>query len=118
MNQKPKVKLYEKVVIIPWEIINDDRPIEKKFLEFNRKNPDVYWMLVNLAMELKKSGHNKYGMKGLFEVLRWQKTVQTKGSEFKINNNYAPIYARVIMYNVPPLAGFFNIRTSSPQVIE
>jgi hypothetical protein len=93
-------------------------PITKKFWEFHQNNPTVYTQLRDLAIQLKNAGHRKYGMKGLFEVLRWQRALQTRGSTFKLNNNYTALYARLLMHNELSLSNFFDLRESSDQVIE
>ena len=50
-------------------------------------------------------------MKALFEFLRFSYALQTSGDSYKINNSYAPFYARLLMRNEQALAGFFNLRT-------
>lgn len=92
--------------------------MELSFLEFHRQNPHVYERLLELSLDLAKRGHEHYGMKGLFEVLRWEEAMATKGSQFKLNNNYTAFYARMIMKRAPRLRGFFRTREQSPQVIE
>lgn len=89
------------------------------FKEFYRDNPHVYAALVRLARQAKEAGYRKLGMKQLFEVLRWEFTVVTRSdSGFKLNNNFTAPYARIIMYQEPDLAGFFEIRGGDwvPQV--
>jgi hypothetical protein len=88
------------------------------FRQFHYDNPHVYHALVMLARNLKKKGHQTYGMKSLFEVLRWEYAMKTTGSAFKLNNNYTSMYARLIMQNEPDLQEFFRIRKFSPQIIE
>ena len=70
--------------------------IEQKFQEFRRENPHVYRRLVKLALALAMKGHKRYGIKSLFEVLRWEEAMATTGSQFKLNNNYTALYARLI----------------------
>lgn len=84
--------------------------IDEQFASFHRQNPHVYSALRDLAIRTKRSGAKKYGMAGLFEVLRWTHTITTNGDEFKLNNNYRALYARLLMKNEPELAGFFNVR--------
>ena len=82
----------------------------RKFKEFHRDNPDVYTELVKLAKQLKAKGRSKYGIKSLFEVVRWHRALATTGDEFKLNNNYTAYYARLIMHREPSLKGFFSVR--------
>lgn len=87
-------------------------PATRDFWAFHNANPEVYYRLVTMARDLKARGRSRIGIKMLFEVLRWEHAMQTTdhASEFKLNNNYAPRYARLIMYRNPELAGIFNTR--------
>ncbi|MAF44288.1 MAG: hypothetical protein CMI54_09040 [Parcubacteria group bacterium] len=84
--------------------------LERRFGEFHSKNPEVYSELVRLARELKVAGRERYGIKSLFEIIRWHKAMSTIGDDFKLNNNHAPFYARLIMRKEPDLEKFFEIR--------
>ena len=83
---------------------------EKRFTSYNRRNPSVYDKLHTLAMRLKKVGAKKYGIKALFEILRYNALLQSD-TKFELNNNLAPYYARLLMKNEPDLKGFFRIRS-------
>lgn len=86
-------------------------PTEVAFLEFHHANPNVYTRLVKMARDWKVQGHTKAGINMLFEVLRWEHGMTTRDkSGFKLNNNYAPHYARLIMGNNEDLVGFFELR--------
>lgn len=84
--------------------------IEEKFEIFHRENPQVYSHLKRLALKMRATGRKHYGMKGLFEVLRWHFALETTGEDFKLNNNYTALYARLLMENEPELDGFFCLR--------
>tara|TARA_B100000131_G_scaffold196123_1_gene188528 strand:+ start:161 stop:529 length:369 start_codon:yes stop_codon:yes gene_type:complete len=81
-----------------------------RFLVFHRDNPHVYQELKKLALGLTNRGFSKYSIKGLFEVLRYNESIQTSGKDFKLNNNYTSLYARMLMQNEASLAGFFSTR--------
>ena len=83
---------------------------DRKFREFHEKNPWVYKELVALAWQAHERGRKRIGIKMLIEVVRWARTLQTRGDVYKINNNYAPRYARKIMEEYPELDGLFNLR--------
>jgi len=63
-------------------------------------------------MRLKKVGAKKYGIKALFEILRYNALLQSD-TKFELNNNLAPYYARLLMKNEPKLKGFFRTRSLS-----
>jgi hypothetical protein len=83
---------------------------EEKFLEFHKKNPRVYSQLVKLANQAHSRGKRKISIELIVNVVRWYSVLQTKGDDFKINNNYKSFYARKIMAEHPHLAGMFNTR--------
>lgn len=89
-----------------------------QFQQFHQANPHVFTALRALALQLKRRGLRKYGMKGLFEVLRWQHAMYTDdpASDFKLNNNYTSFYARLLMEREPELDGFFEVRAQTWRV--
>ncbi len=87
--------------------------IEQKFDSFHKANPQVYEALRELSLSMATRGRRTFGIKALFEFLRFSYALQTSGDSdgYKINNSYAPFYARLLMQNEQRLAGFFNLRT-------
>jgi hypothetical protein len=81
-----------------------------KFNEFHAANPEVYHELVALARNLIRFGYTSYGIGALFEVLRYNRSIQTVGSTFKLNNDFRALYSRMIMEKEPDLANFFVTR--------
>src|SRR5262245_64441486 len=88
----------------------DGTTIRRAFEKFHAENPQVYVELRTLAFRWKRKNGRRCGMKMLFEVLRWHQGIKTKGDEFKLNNNYHALYARMLMENEPELDGLFEIR--------
>lgn len=84
--------------------------IKERFESFHDLNPHVYDALRELALRARGAGRTHYGIKSLFEVLRWSYLIQTQGDEFKLNNNYHAHYARLLMTEEPDLEGFFELR--------
>ena len=80
------------------------------FKKFHTENPHVLPELVSMAKTLMSRGHKRYGIAGLFEVLRYRHSISTSGDTFKLNNNFRAIYSRVIMEKNPELDGFFETR--------
>lgn len=79
------------------------------FAIFHRSNPHIYAKIVELARAAKRKG-KRVGMRLLIEVVRWDVMMETDSSdEFKINNNFAPEYARM-MDDDPEFAGYFKLR--------
>jgi hypothetical protein len=87
--------------------------VAERFVDFHTKSPDVYHALVTLARQwVARTGRRKLGIKTLFERARWELALTTSDPDFKLNNNYAPYYARVIMRQESDLDGMFDLRTS------
>ena len=86
-----------------------------RYTQFRHDNPHVEAELVKLARQLISRGHQKYSIKALFEITRWHRALQTTDEDFKLNNNYAPYYARDLMDEYPDLEGFFNLRAQKSE---
>ena len=83
---------------------------EQRFRDFHELNPYVYIEIVAAARKMKAQGRSRYGINSLIEVVRWHRNLTTRGDEFKINNNFAPFYSRMIMAREPDLSEFFRTR--------
>jgi hypothetical protein len=86
--------------------------IERDFWAFHLSNPRVYDELRDHALHLRRKGRSHYGIKALFEVVRFHRALQTtdKCKEWKLNNNHTALYARMLMANEPELRDFFRLR--------
>jgi hypothetical protein len=85
---------------------------ERAFWDFHSQNPHIYEQLEQLALQLRRSGVQRWGMKALWEVLRYELMLRTSASarSFRLNNNHTAFYARLLMDRNPELAGFFETR--------
>ena len=68
---------------------------------------EVEVQLYALVMNAKRRGFERYGLKALWEVLRWHFSVE-KTEEFKCANAYTSRYARFLMWQHPEIDGFFH----------
>lgn len=88
-----------------------DGTIQEAFERFHAEHPEVETYLIALAHEVKRKGHQRYGIGALWERLRWHFQIEIGlGDDFKLNNNFRSRYARKIMHEHPDLDGFFEIR--------
>jgi hypothetical protein len=86
---------------------------ETKFREFHEANPHVYLRLVEMTRAAKGKGHRKFGVRVLWEALRWERMMSTSDptqDDWKLNDHYTRFYSRLIMKKEPDLAGIFEIR--------
>lgn len=99
-----------------WDAVQTagGRDLEEEFWEFHRQNPHVYAALRERALGLRRMGHKRYSIKTLLEVERWHTDMQTApDAKYKLNNNHAPFYARLLMEREPELAGLFETRVQT-----
>lgn len=75
-----------------------------------RDHPAVYQQIVRLARRAKASGRRRYGMKALFELVRWHHNVERTDGDLKLNNTAAAPLARIVMEREHDLADFFETR--------
>lgn len=85
-------------------------PIKQAFYAFHMANPWVVVELEKIAWEMMKHGHRKLGVQELIEVFRWETRRHTISKQFKINNNFAAHYARLIMDRNPHWGQVFELR--------
>ena len=87
-----------------------DGPTVAKFQAFHRAHPEVLEAIKYRTDQLMGVGRRHYGMKAIFEVIRFHSIIDCRDVDiFKINNNWAPFYAR-IMNDDPKYRGFFALR--------
>lgn len=83
----------------------------KTFEQYHKENPAIWEQFKKVTFEAIKKGFKTYGSKGIFEIIRWHQGGEIKKDGFKINNNYAPNYARKFMVEFPENKDIFRIRT-------
>lgn len=85
----------------------------EQFEAYHAAHPEVLREMIRLAYEVRTAGHNRCGIDLLLARVRWYFWVERghpSDEEFKINNNFKPFYARLIMKESPDLGGFFELR--------
>jgi len=91
----------------------------ERFERFHAENPQVYGMLRRLAHEVRSRGIQHMGMRLLFERVRWDMMMMTASCDgFKLNNNFAPFYSRLLMNRCPSLRGMFETRKMAGDQLE
>lgn len=78
---------------------------------FLADNPHLKEELVGVARESARSGR-RFGVRETLERWRWFRPVMFDGSDVKVNNNMAPILARLLIEWVPECAAFVERRAS------
>lgn len=93
---------------------SEDSPAGR-FEAFHEANPQVWDVLVREARRWKRERPGaRLGINLLIGRVRWVLTVRTNstGDGFRINDHFAPFYARLLMHRCPDLDGLFELRRS------
>ena len=80
------------------------------YKKWDEANPHFYPLFIRFATQLAQRGYRNISSKLLFERIRWESMIRTVGEEWKLNNNYTPIYARRFMRDYPQHDGLFRLR--------
>jgi hypothetical protein len=90
-----------------------DLTIQERFERFHAANPQVYRALREMALGLKARGHERIGVKMLWEALRYRYMAEgvspVGGDVYRLNNIYTSRYARLLAAE-PGLRGLFEMR--------
>ena len=57
-----------------------------------------------------EAGHKKCSAWLIVNRIRWETTIVTKGTDFKISNDFIALYARLFHVRYPEHEGFFKIK--------
>ena len=79
------------------------------FNQYDQENPNIYEKFKELTFQAINKGFDYYGAKSIFELIRWH-SKESGNDAFKINNNYAPDYARKFTNEFPQYKNFFRTR--------
>ncbi len=90
----------------------------ERFRAFHGRHPEVYRTICEKARLLKGRGHKRYSIFALINIVRFHADVAAdKSEQFKINNCYAPHYARLIMQQEKDLGDFFELRALKGEAV-
>lgn len=79
--------------------------------EYVYENMHIFRQFLQYAVRMRNTGRDHYGAKTIIEVVRYHSNLEDS-SEFKINNNVCPEFARLAMLMFPETFpdGWFEIR--------
>lgn len=93
----------------PW-LVRPITKLERRFAEFHAANPHVYAEFERRALQLYRAGARRIGAKAIAERIRWDVHVRTLGNEYKLNNSFVSLYARLLIHRHPELADVIELR--------
>jgi hypothetical protein len=85
--------------------------LDAEFDRFIAENPQVYEKFRMICCKLKARGHDRWGAKAIWEVLRYEMALETNApaSGPRLNNNHVSRLARRVLEE-PEFEGFFELR--------
>ena len=108
MNQLEKSKSRTTLTDEWWSDFNP--AVLGRFKKFHEANPHVFKAVKEMAYRMRQTGRRRYSIRTILEVIRWHNDLETTGDVFKINNDFQPIFVRLLMHHDPTFEGFFELR--------
>ena len=81
-----------------------------KWWGWHKKNPLVYELFEKYTFDAIESGRKHYSHWAIINRIRWDREIETQGSDFKISNDYIGFYARLFHAQHPEHDGFFRLK--------
>jgi hypothetical protein len=93
---------------------NDE--IKQQWWVFHKRHPEVWKMFLRFTFDMINAGYKNGSSMMVIQRIRWETgIVENRGADFKVNNNFAPWYARLFMHYYPEHDGFFRTRRMASQ---
>jgi hypothetical protein len=84
--------------------------IREQFEKFNEENPKVWEYFERFTLQAIHKGKNKISHWLIVNRIRWEIYIETTGDDFKINNNFIALYARLFVEKYPQHKTIFSLR--------
>jgi len=83
------------------------------FAFVDAQNPDVWRLFEQFTFHMIRRGFDHYSARAVLHRVRWETATPLEDqSNYKINNNWSPFYARKFHEKYPQYGGFFRNRLS------
>lgn len=96
--------------------LTDPKNVYNDFKQFHKENPEVYTLFQRFTDQVRHRGYKTFGARAIWEQLRWYTLIETTEEPYKLNNNYAPLYSRMLMLHQSGYKGFFKSRPKNSGV--
>ena len=84
-----------------------------RFAAIDAANPKMWALFERFTFSMIRRGFDHYSARAVLHRVRWETaTPLDDGSQFKVNNNWSPFYARKFHRVHPKYDGFFHMRAS------
>lgn len=84
--------------------------IQERFEKFHSNNPLIYYFFKLFTFEVIAKGHQRFSADAIMHRVRWKTQIETDPYQYKINNDYVALYARMFMEDFPQFDSFFETR--------
>lgn len=85
--------------------------ISQRFAKFHAANPGVYVELERRALALYRAGRKHIGIALIYEAMRYEWLIRIDhADDWRLNNDYRALYARLLIAEHPELAGVIETR--------
>ncbi len=88
----------------------------RAFNNYLKENPTVYNKFKKFATVLYKNGRRRYSAWAIINAIRWEHDFTTRGSKFKVNNDFIALLSRKLVRENKTFKGFFltkSLKTST-----
>lgn len=90
-----------------------DEAMAARFAAIDAANPEMWHLFERFAWVMIRRGFSHYSARAVLHRVRWETATPLEdASQYKINNNWSPYYARKFHRVYPKYDGFFRNRTS------
>ena len=80
------------------------------FQQYHQANPHLYVLYKSIALQLIQQNRRVIGSAHIFQKMRYEYQFKTDGSPVKIDNNFAPMYARKFVLEHPQFGHLFKFK--------
>jgi hypothetical protein len=84
--------------------------VKQKWWAWHKENPHVYALFKRFTLQAISAGHKNLSAWLIINRIRWETSIETKGEDFKISNDYIAYYSRLFMHEHPQFSGFFRTK--------
>jgi hypothetical protein len=82
----------------------------RRWLEWERLNPAFYPLFCQFAAQAIRHGHSRLSAWLVVNMIRWETTIVTQGSEYKVSNEVIAYYSRMWLVDHPAYPDFFETK--------
>lgn len=85
------------------------------FIRYHKDNPKVWELFQQFSFEVINAGFENYSAWAISQRIRWHTTIETKGDDVKLSNNFIAYYSRLFHVAHPKHDGFFKNKKLTSQ---